>query len=48
MEEADWVKILFINVVKAGEEGPPKCLMDEEEFQVRREQKECERIYVED
>jgi hypothetical protein len=44
VEEADWVKILFINVVKAGEEWPLKCLMDEEEFQAWRKQKECERI----
>ncbi len=44
VEEADWVKILFINVVKAGEERPPKCLMDEEEFQAWMKQKECERI----
>jgi hypothetical protein len=42
MEEAMEGEVLVINMMRAEEDKPPRCLTEEEEFQVWREQKESE------
>jgi hypothetical protein len=43
MEEADEGEVMILNVVKAGEERPTRCLTDEKEFQAWKKRKGCKR-----